>query len=473
MAKRQTFRTAAAAMAVSVALAACGGGGGGAQAPSAIDPANMVPATSVAYMSAVIRPQGSIETDLTEAIDSIAGKGSASQLYAKFEKSAGRQWRELEAWAGQRVGVALTAVPSQLGGHQLTDDALFVLPTNNASAARKFLAKNIRQPFESWKVVGHYAIFGGRAAVAQALATTPKTSLAADSGFKSDVAELGGNELFSVYAALHQLYQGLLPRLHSSATYSASTLSAAAKQAPPGSSIAVGMGALHNQFRIDFVNHGMPTTNTPAGDVSSLPASSWLALTLGGALAKGGTVSALTSRLSKELGAIRTLNGKVGGRVPSAPLQFVVKDLLPALGPAELSVSGTSATTLQAGFVMAPDNKSAGARLAKAVKRLLAGLPISSSFSGGRVAVTFGIGQLQQLLTPSSPLSSNPSFKRALAQLPSGAKADMYLNFAPITALASLDQGAASPSAMKVLRRLDYVIAGGTHSHFRLVLTTY
>jgi hypothetical protein len=437
----------------------------------------MVPASSVVYLSAAIRPQGSIKTNLSEAIDSIAGRGSASQLYAKFKKSSGKQWSELEAWAGQRAGVALTAVPSQLGGHQLTDDAVFVIPTNDPSAAKKFLAKNIRQSFETWKVVGHYAIFGGKTAVAQALATTPKTSLAADADFKSDVAALGNAELVTAYAPLHQLYHGLLPLLKSSPTYSASTLSGAAKQAPPGSSVAFGMAALHHQFRIDVVSHGIPTTNTPASavpsDVSSLPGSAWLAITLGGALAKGSTVSELTSNLSKELAAIQSLNGKVGGHVPGGPLQFVVKDLLPALGPVELAVSGTSSTTLHAGLVMTPDDRSAGTRLAKAVKHLVSGLPISSTSTGGKVAVTFGYSNLQQLLSPTSKLGDNPSFKRALAQLPAGSKADVYLNFEPITALASLDQGAASASAMKVLHRLDYLIAGGTHSHFRLVLTTY
>jgi hypothetical protein len=335
----------------------------------------------------------------------------------------------------------------------------------------------VKSSGEAWKVVGHYAIVGGANAIGQAQATTAKTSLAADANFKAVMSQLGNGELFTAYAPLRQLYQELLPLLQSSPTYSASTLSAAAKQAPPGSSVAFGMAALHNQFRMDIVSNGLPATNTPASsvpsDVGSLPASSWLALTLGGALAKGSTVSELTSNLSKELAAIQSLSGKVGGHVPGGPLQFVVKDLLPALGPAELSVSGTSKSTLQAGVVMAPDNVSAGARLAKAVKQLVNGLPISASTTGGRVAVTFGISNLAQLLNPSSKLSANPTFKRALAQLPAGAKADIYLNFEPIAVLASLDQGAVSSSGMKVLHRLDYLIAGGTHSHFRLVLTTY
>jgi Protein of unknown function (DUF3352) len=478
MTKGQTFRTVGAAVAVSAALAACGGGGG-AKTPSALDPANMVPATAVVYASVTIKPQGSLRSNLMEAVNSIAGTGSAQKLSASLEKSLGRKWKQLRPWAGQQIGIALTSLPASFsGGSQaIESDLLVVLPTSDPSAARRYLAKNAKSSGEAWKVVGHYAIIGGANAIGQAEATTVKTSLAADANFKAVMSQLGNGELFTAYAPLHQLYQELLPLLQSSATYSASTLSAAAKQAPPGSSVAFGMAALHNQFRVDFVNHGIPTTSTPAsavpGDVSSLPASSWLALTLGGAMAKGSTVSELTSNLSNELAAIQSLNGKVGSRVPSGPLQFVVKDLLPALGPAELSISGTSRTTLQAGLVMAPDNKTAGARLAKAVKQLVSGLPISSSSAAGRVAVTFGISDLQQLLDPSSKLRANPTFKRALAQLPAGAKADIYLDFEPITVLASLDQGAVPSSGMKVLHRLDYLIAGGTHSHFRLVLTTY
>jgi hypothetical protein len=467
-------------MAVSAALAACGGsGGGGAKVPSALDPANMVPATAVVYASVAIKPQGEMNSNLVEAIDSIAGKGTAHRLSVSLEKSLGKKWKQLKPWAGQRMGIALTSLPPSFsGGSQaIESDLLVVLPTDDPSAAKSYLAKNAKSPGEAWKIVGHYAIVGGANAIGQAAATTVKTSLAADPGFKSDMEQLGSNELFSAYAPLHQLYQELLPLLKSSPTYSASSLSAAAKQARPGSSVAFGMSALHNQFRMDFVNNGIPTASTPASavpsDVSSLPGSAWLAITLGGALANGSTVSELTSNLSKELATIESLSGKVGASVPGGPLQFVVKDLLPALGPAELAVSGTSSSTLQAGLVMAPDNKSAGARLATAVKQLVSGLPISSSSAGGRVAVTFGISNLQQLLNPSSKLSANPSFKRALAQLPAGAKADVYLDFEPITVLASLDKGAVSASAMRVLHRLDYLIAGGTHSHFRLVLTTY
>lgn len=474
------FGAVGAGLAVSAALAACGGGGGSTpKAPSALDPANIVPASSVVYVSAAIRPQGAIKTDLTEAIDSVAGKGAASRLYAGFEKSAGKQWRELKSWAGQRIGFALTALPSSFGSAQSVDpDVLLVLPTNDPAAAKKFLAHNIHHSFESWKLVGHYAMFGGAKAVAAASATTAKTSLAAAPAFRSDMSELGSSELVTAYAPLHQLYAQLRPLLSKLPQYSggnAGALNAGAKQAPPGSSVAFGMAALHNEFRMDIVEHGVPRRSAPASgvasDVSSLPASSWLAITIGGSLTKSGYVSKLASSVSSSLATIQAAPG-ITGRVPSGPLRFIVRDLLPALGPMELSVSGTSSNTLQAGLVMAPDNRSAGARLASAIKHLVAGLPVSASTTGGRVAVTYGFSDLQQLLKPSSTLSGNPVFKHALSQLPAGSKASLYLNFSGIATLAALVPNAGNATAMRILHRLDYLIAGGTHSHLRLVLAT-
>lgn len=480
MNKGRTFRAAGAGLAVSAALAACGGGGGGggAKGPSALDPANMVPASAVAYAEVAIKPQGSTRSDLIEAVNSIAGSGTAQSLDAKLDKSGGKVWKQLQTWAGQQVGVALTTLPSRLSSsHDLTDDVVLVMPTNDPSAARSFLKKNMHQQSESWKVVGHYAIFGGTKAVDAAAATTAKTSLMADAGFKSDMGQLGSGELFTAYLPLHELYEQLLPLLKALPQYAGTnSLSAGAKQAPPGSSIGLGMSALHNQFRMDVVEHGVPHSSAPvsgvASDVSALPASSWLALTLGGALTKAGTVSKLAASVSNSITQLQATQGITGAKIPSGPLDFIVKDLLPALGPAELSVSGTSGTTLQAGLVMAPVDKGAGARLARAVRHLVSGLPIAASTTGGRVAVTFGFSSLQQLLNPSSKLAGNPSFKHALAQLPSGAKADLYLNFSGIAALAALDPSAGNASAMRVLHRLDYLIAGGTHSHFRMVLTT-
>jgi hypothetical protein len=488
MTTRRTLGGAGAVLAAAVVLAACGGGGGGgAKTPSTLDPANMVPASSVVYVSSVVRPQGVLNSNLVEAIDSIAGRGTAERLAAKIKSSKSLDWKQLKPWLGERVGLAITGFPSQLtNSSSIENNVVVVAPTADPSSARIWLRKHAKSGKAVWKIVGHYVLIGGAHAVGQAQATTAKTSLASDSGFSSDMSQLGSDAVFSAYAPAHQLVSELVPLLKNLPAYSGSTasqaaLSNAAKQAPPGSSLAIGFSALHNQFRMDVVEHGIPHSNTNthvsgvASDVSSLPAGSWLAVTLGGTLAKAGYVSKLSGTLSKSLTTLQNLQGAgaIGSQVRSGPLQFIVKDLLPALGPAELSVSGTSGTTLQAGLVMAPDDRAAGGRLVAGIKRLVSGLPISATSTGGRVAVTFGISNLQQLLHPSSTLAGNPTFKGALAQLPAGAKADVYLNFSGIDALAALSPNTGSPSTMRVLRRLAYLIAGGTQSHFRLVLATH
>lgn len=471
-----TLRVSGAAAAACVALAACGGGGGGATRASALDPAKMVPATAVLYASVAIRPQGSLKSNLIEEINSIGGKGTAQRLSARLEKSLGKQWKQLEPWVGETVGIALTGLPaSRSGGSRaLANDLLVVLPTDDPAAARRYLTKNAHSAGESWKVVGHYAIVGGAAAIGQAEATTSQTSLAAKSRFRSAMTQLGGGELFTLYAPLHQLLAAAAPLLKSEPAFTAADLARAEQQAPAGSSLAFGAAALHHQLRLDVIADGTHTTvssSTRGAGVSSLPAGSWLALSLGGGLAQSSAVSELAKTLPKELATVQALSRRRSA-IPSGPLRFVERDLIPALGPVTLSVTGTSLPTLQAGLVISPLDHSAGARLASGIKRLVIGLPISTSASAGRVAVTYGYSNLQQFIKPISILGQSVGFKSALSQLPRGSRASLYLDFAPIAALASLESGASGASALRVLHRLDYVIAGGTRSHFRLVLET-
>ena len=474
----RNIRMSGAGLAPCLALAACGGSSsGGGAGPSALDPANMVHATSLLYVSATVRPQGSMRSNLVEAIDSVAGSGSAERLGAKIERSRGLKWKQLQSWLGQRIGFALTGFPSNLADRSmLADDAVVVAPTSDPAAARTFLSKNLHQAGLAWKVVGHYAIFGGANAVGQALATTSRTALSASPQYRADAAQLGDGELVTAYAALHPFMQALVPLLSSNQQLSPSAVATAERQAPPGSSAAFGMAALHNQFRIDLVSHGLPHSTTAASaaptDLASLPADSWLALSLAGSLTNASAMHSLTTTLPQQIARLQALSGATGS-VPSAPLRFLYQDLLPALGPIALSVSGTSSSTLKAGLVMSPLDRSAGPRLANAVKQLAAGLPISASATAGRVAVTFGYTSLEQLLAPVSKLADNGTFKSAMGQLPAGARANVYVDFGPIAALASLSGSTSNPSVMRVLDRLSYMIGGGTHSHFRLVLATH
>lgn len=469
-----------AAVVASVALTACGGGGSGSgpKGPSALDPANRVPASAIMYVSLTVRPQGSLSTDLRQAIDSVAGKGAATHLYKQLDRSIGKQLGPLKGWLGQRVGIALTGWPADLesmaDSQELLDDLVIVAPTNDPAAARRFLAKHAKGADESGKVVGDYAIFGGQNAVGQALAVTGKTSLAASPRYSDEISQLGGGELASFYLPLHPLLEAMLPLLRSSGQLSASAIDKALKSAPADAVAAFGATAIHNGFRLDLVTHGTPAGGAqPVGvpsDVSSLPGGSWLAATLSREFSKQSYVSSLVTGLPKVVSTLQAQSGVSG--VPNGPLQFVLHDLLPALGPMSLSVSGTSPASLHAGVVMAPLDHSAGARLASALKQMLEGLPVTVQTAGSRLVTMFGYTSAQQLLNPSSHLADDPTFKSALKQLPAGAKADLFLDFGPVATLSSLDQSAGDAAVWRVVKRLSYLIAGGTATHYRLVVVT-
>lgn len=477
MNKARILKTSGAALAACVALAACGGGSrSGDPQLSMLDPAAMAPSSSLVYLSAAIRPQGSMRANLSEAIDSVAGNGTAAQLGAKIDQSLGKRGASFKRWVGERIGLAVLGLPATVTGTSFSDsNVVAIAPTSDPAAAKKWLTANIPAASgETWKVVGDYALVGSSAAVAQAAATTSKTSLAATAAYKAASTQLGGDELFTAYAPLHQLLSALTPLLKSNPQFSASSLTEVQKQAPPGSSAAFGLAALHNQFRLDLVSQGVPKTSTASGavpaEVGSLPGDSWLALSLGGGLTQS-TVGKLAASLPQTIARMQAATGATA--MPSAPLRFIEQDLLPALGPIAISVSGTSRSTIKAGLVMSPLNSSAGPRLATAIKQLAQGLPISASSTGGHVAVTYGYSTIAELLNPVSRLLDNGTFKSAAAQLPAGAKPDLYVDFGPIATLASLSGSHTSASAMSVLHRLDYLVAGGTRSHFRLVLATH
>lgn len=474
MSTGRALRTFVAAAATGALLAACGGGGSVAKPPSALDPAARAPASAVAYVSVAIRPQRSLGSDLTQAIDAVAGRGSARRLGAKLDRSLGRSYGQFKRWVGQHVGIAFTAWPANVADTTaLENDIVVIAPTGDPAAARAYLTKHAHSAGETWKVVGDYAFVGGQSAVAEALATTGRASLAAAAGFRADMAQLGGDELVSMYLPLHRLIAGLAPLVRASNPRAAAELSRALRTVPAGATAVYGATAVHNGFRMDLVTHGMPRqASTPAAvpaDVGALPGDSWLALTLSANLTRHGAISSLSRTLPQALAAIGAAGGSTAG-VPGAPLRFLERDVLPALGPLALTVAGNSQRTIRAGVVMSPVNRSAGARLAAAIKQQVRGLPIAASDVGGHVVVTFGYNSLQELLSPSSRLADNPTFKRALAQLPSGARADLFLDFGPLAALASLAPSTSGGSTMRVLHRLDYLIAGGTAGHYRLVL---
>ncbi len=464
-----------AALVAGAGIAACGGSRQTVPpAPSALDPASHVPAAVIAYTAVTVRPQGAFRVQLVHAIDALAGPNADRTLVAKLESSLRGDWPALKGWIGQRVGFALTAWPASPRNHQeLLDDLVVVAPTNNPSAAARFLSTKLKGPNQAGKVVGDYAVFGGPNAVGQALAASPGHSLAATGGFRTAMKALGGSQLVSAYTPLHHALAAILPTLVASgAPLPTTQLQSLMAKIPAGSTAAYGLAATSNGMRMDIVTHGLQTTTTTTGSsaLSSLPGGSWLALTLGGALARSGDHAV---QLAAAIQRLQTLINAHAGPTArqSVPLRFVEQDLLPALGPMSLAVGGSSLATLQASLILTPLDRAAGARLVSGVRRLAPALPILAASSAGRAIVAFGYSSLHQLLAPRTTLASDPGFRRAVAQLPAGSRPGLFINFAPLAQLAALGHSPQAAAAAHALTRLGYLIAGGTSTHFRLVLT--
>lgn len=468
MSRRGSVGAVAAVVLSAMTLAACGGGSGSGSGPSALDPANKVPDTALVYMSLAVRPQGALGTNLAKTIDGLAGKGASHRLVAELERklSSGGVLDQLQSWFGRRIGVALTGIPPKGGGTQaLIDDLLFVVPTTNPSAAKSFLTSHFNGPDESGQVVGDYAIFGGQAAVGAALATTGQASLGGDVDFKSDISQLGPDQFLTFFGRDRQLLDALIQTFTTSGAQpgSAQPLTALRKL-PPSASFAVGLSVPLDEFRLDIVTQGLPKSATSSSaqssDVGSLPGNSWLALALS---------LKDTNELSTSLHGLAEAGGGAAASQARGFLPFLERDVLPALGPMSLSLAGTSRRSLRVGFELTPPSSAAGDRLVAALKRMISG-HLTATTAAGHVVLTSGYPKSSDLLSPVSRLSQTATYRAAAAQLPAGSHVPIYIDFAPLELVAKLSKGTSSASAARVLGKLNYLIAGGTRTHFRIVL---
>jgi hypothetical protein len=471
-----------AAALAAVMLAACGGSSKTTNASAtigALDPASKVPANAVAYATITIKPQGSLKTDLVSTVDKLAGPGAAQHAATSLANSFGKRSdvKQAEAWLGPQAGVAITALPSGTINQQtLEQHVLIVASTDDPAAASKFLRTQPKTSFGigsnvpgTWKIVGHFVLIGGKPAVDAAASTAAANSLAADTTYTSAMAQVGDNQLAAVFVRPKPAVQALAPILSKSLT---PAQVAATKKIPADSALAIGATAGPKTLSFDVVTLNFPkskSTGAPS-DVGSLPGDSWLALAIAGSLANPQTISTLQNELPALISQAQSEQVSTASTVQGI-LPFIQNDVIPALGPISLSAAGTSLGGLHIGFEMTPDDSAAGDKLVTALKSMVQGLPVAVASVDKKVVVTFGYTDAQDFLSPPTKLSGNPTYKAALAQMPAGSEVPLYLDFGPIAALGStLDTNPSDASTWRIAQKLNYLIAGGTSTHIRVVL---
>lgn len=474
-----------------------GCGTAGPAAPSALDPANLAPASTLLYASVTVRPQGSLATRMRQTLTKLLGPGADRSLLASVDKGLrtdGLSYaRNVRPWLGQRVGLILTEFPQPGMPSGATPPGMaLIMPTKDPSAARAFLRKLIRRnPGTQGRVANGYAVYGGALAYQQTLGLTPADSLVDSPGYRASTSQLGPDLAATVYLNLHRFAQISAQRGGMNGSVGG-LLKQSLARIGPNAAVAAGLKLSPAAISLDTVETGVAPGPRQTADVGQLPAGSWLALSTGSA----GASYEKRLRAGVQFGLLGALSSQgVGGSAVAGAmtreLGFFERDVLPALGPMSLAVGGTSPLNLMAGLKLAPSSLPAATRLLGALRAQAARSPALSvsgkvgHFSvkvptGSRLVVneihrlvvaTYGFASPAAFLSPQSRLAGDPSYQRAVSQLPAGSSVPLYVSFAPITTLVALaDHQPSAARMLRVLRALDYLIAGGVSGHTRMVL---
>jgi Protein of unknown function (DUF3352) len=481
-------RAVAALAVLAVAIAGCGSS----KPPSALDPAKLAPSDALIYGEATVRPQGAQRDDVESALTKLLGHSPDAEIQRDIHPSGLNYQRDIQPWLGQRVGFVATSF-SRSG-------IALILPSNDPAAAVAAMARAERRrgplvagsyagvkyrvatgehPQALFGAVGHYAVIGGAGAFRQIVDTYHGRAPSLPATVTGAVAWAYVNERRTVAAVM------ALPTIPPTARQQLRTV---VGRAHLPTSVTLSLAISSHAFTADVRSSGAAGSAPSGGaaDVSGLPGDSWLAISTGSSFAKQLTTGFNAGFLQGFSRAARA-----SGVNPGAALQQfrrrtgidLTRDLLPALGPFQFAVEGSSLATLQAALALYPTDPSAGARLIGDLHNLAArahSLRVTGgarSFRFGPTSLPFpivGVSDLGQRIVArfalgaahpaASKLSANPTFIRARSQLPAGSAVPAFLDFGPLAALLSqtpqFKADGRDHKALAVLRRLDYFAVG-------------
>lgn len=496
-------RLGVAVLLVGLALAGCGAGD-----PAGASPAPLAPANSLVYLELTLRPQGTQRAAVESALTRLLGHSPDATLQGKVGKlltHLGLSYgSDVEPWLGQRVGIVVT---------KFSRDGLgLIAPTTAPSAALKAFRRALHVQLRSasyagvkyqecvdasrrlaFGAVGHNAVLAAPSVFKEIVdAYHGRNALANTAQFGSAFSAVPGTSLVKVYvnatgvgSALHT-FLGALP----------------SPGLPPvlqqlyGAALAKLKGTLG--FSLTATPHALIAdvhSSVPHGgqgaDVGSLPEQSWLALATGPI-----KLQPIERVLNAELGhtpamrlALSRLRSKLG--------LDLIHDILPALGPLQLSFQGTSALSAAGALVIRSADPAAAGRVLAAIHRLVTrsaslavqgsadnftvtrrGLPIprvAVTQTGGKIVITFDQSPAQAL-APAAHLSTSPRLAAARADLLAGSQVPLFVDFRGLSQLAQglrgVLGGSGANGVVSALGRLDYLVVGSSRSHgdLRLVL---
>jgi hypothetical protein len=527
--------TLAAAVAL---LASVLGGCGSSSSGTNASPATVTPASAPLYIDAVVRPEGSLKTNATSAASTLTGRPKPFEgLLKLLQGPTGHPpnyTKEVQPWLGPHAGVFLSAIDLSHAQGLLSGEALekvlsgglagveeallgegslpvalssssaqgaLVLDTTDVAKARSFLegqAHSVGAHNESYRgvtyqvapdgvaegIVHRFAVIGSEAGLksvidtaaggpplASAAAYAKLASTAQGSGSSPALANLylspaaltstagaGSGKEASILPLLEgvlghpgQLYVSLIPTANTVALDLDTLPASSAASGSSGESAAGGSGAASNSTN----------STTGAQVLNGLPGGSWLAIGVGD--------------LGKTLGSARGLHtlaslasgvniGTISLATLLAPLTShaldIQRDLLSWMGATGVYVSGSSVLNLQAAVVIASKDparsRAAIAKIAQAYREVggqtapttvpgtetaltvkLPNFPLTLTLAEGQGKFVAGLGaaSVEEALNPQSTLAGTPNYNAAASALGQGIQPSALVEFHTLSGL--------------------------------------
>jgi hypothetical protein len=495
-------RLSAALLLASVVLAGCGS-----STPTGASPAPLAPANSLVYAELTVRPAGTQRATVESALTRLLGHSPDADIQRLTERifgSAGLNYgSNVAPWLGQKIGLVVT--------HFSRDGLGLIAPTTNPAGALKTFRRVVHAKLTSASyagihyqqcvdpvrrlalgTVGHNAVIAAPAVFKEIVDAYHGRSLTKTAAFGSAFSTVPGTPLIRAYvnstgvgsalpallgslptgrlpSGIQQLYGAALAKLHGTLGFS--------------------LTAAPHALTVDF--HSSVVHGGQGADVGGLSGQSWFALASGQLNlkpAKRMLSAAMAQNPAMQL-ALSQVRSKLG--------LDLVHDILPALGPLQLSFQGSAALTAAGALVIRPADPAAADRVVAAIRRLAAhsaslavegsaqnftitrrGLPIpriAITETAGKLVVTFDETPAQAL-TPATHLSASPRLATARSGLPGGSQVPLFIDFRGLAqllqGLPNFNSNPRDQQILGVLQRLDYLVLGANkpEGDVRLVL---
>jgi uncharacterized protein DUF3352 len=484
-------------------LAGCGGGGGSSDVD--VGPAAAVPANTPIYLDATVKPTGSAQANVKQALGKILGTTDPGakivSLIDKQKTSSGKPVNyqtDIAPWLGQKAAVFFTTLGESSQGASVIETTnpsaalAFAQKANGTSGAPKTVdgvsVQTAQDGTTAYATEGDFLFVGDESGVEAAIKADKGDSLGDSSDFKDSIGDLPGDRLGTLYTVPKTFIDALGSQFDAQSRAALEQSSGQNLEDP----VAGALTATPDTFQLEATG-GSQGVDTPESSlIGGVPAQSWLALGIGNL---GDSIKRSLDQLKGQIPNFASVQQQIEQTTGSS-----LDQLTGALGDAVIYVQGTTQQTLTGALVIQSKDSELTGRLLNQLQGLLqlggkirplrlsgggTGFqmsdpslpqPIEIAQQGDKIVIGYGANSAEASLTPSQTLADSPAYTQAHDQI-SSLGTDLFVDLQPIFALAESSGAKSDPSyvqAKPYLDALGYVVTGsgssGDKADFKAVL---